>query len=185
MSVASIVLDSAHSIGSVPRRLFGSFVEHMGRCVYTGIYEPGHPRADERGFRGDVAALTREIAPTLLRYPGGNFVSNFRWEDSIGPRAHRPTRLELAWHSLETNQFGLHEFVDWADDVGAEVMLAVNLSTRDQGLRPIEYTNHPAETLVRRRIATGARTVRHQTVVPRQRMDGPWRVGHKTVSTDG
>ena len=125
MSTASIVLDSAFTIGPVPQRLFGSFVEHMGRCVYTGIYEPGHPTADNRGFRSDIAALTREIGPTVVRYPGGNFVSNFRWEDGVGPRAYRPRRLDLAWHSVETNQFGLHEFVDWADAVGTEVMLAV------------------------------------------------------------
>ena len=88
------------------RRIFGSFVEHLGRCVYTGIYEPGHPTADEHGFRGDVLALVRELGVSTVRYPGGNFVSGYRWEDGVGPLAQRPRRLDLAWHSLETNEVG-------------------------------------------------------------------------------
>ena len=113
MPTASLVLDPAYLIGPVPQRLFGTFVEHMGRCVYTGLYEPEHPRAGNFGFREDVLELTREIGPTVVRYPGGNFVSNYRWEDGVGPKSERPTRLDLAWHSLETNQFGLHEFMRW------------------------------------------------------------------------
>ena len=85
------------------RRLFGSFVEHLGRCVYDGIYEPGHPSADPDGFRTDVMDLVRELGVTTIRYPGGNFVSGYRWEDGVGPRERRPKRLDLAWHSLETN----------------------------------------------------------------------------------
>jgi alpha-N-arabinofuranosidase len=95
-------------IGKVHRRLFGSFVEHMGRSVYTGIYEPGHPRADADGFREDVLDLVHELGVTIVRYPGGNFVSGYRWEDGVGPRESRPRRLNLAWHSTETNEFGLH-----------------------------------------------------------------------------
>jgi alpha-N-arabinofuranosidase len=189
MSTASIVLDSAHSIGPVPRRLFGSFVEHMGRCVYTGIYEPRHPTADNRGFRSDVAALTREIGPTVVRYPGGNFVSNFRWEDSVGPRAYRPRRLDLAWHSVETNQFGLHEFVDWADAVGTEVMLAVNLGTRglQEACDLVEYANHPAGTYGSdRRIANGAtEPFDIKLWCLGNEMDGPWQLGHKTALASG
>ena len=101
-------------VAPVSPRLFGSFVEHMGRAVYTGIYEPGHPTADADGFRRDVLDLVRELNPSLIRYPGGNFVSGFRWEDSVGPRADRPTRLDVAWHSVETNEVGLHEFAGWA-----------------------------------------------------------------------
>src|SRR4051812_20168441 len=114
MSEARFVLDAAFTIAPVPRRLFGSFVEHMGRCVYTGIFEPGHPSADSRGFRQDVLALTRELGPTVVRYPGGNFVSNYRWEDGVGPPDQRPTRLDLAWRSTEPNAVGIHEFDQWA-----------------------------------------------------------------------
>ena len=114
MPEVRIVLDPAFTVGEVDRRLFGSFVEHMGRCVYTGIHEPGHPTADEHGFRGDVAALTREAGVTVVRYPGGNFVSGYRWEDGIGPVQERPARIDLAWRSVEPNTVGLDEFVTWA-----------------------------------------------------------------------
>jgi alpha-N-arabinofuranosidase len=93
-------------VAPVSDRLFGSFVEHMGRAVYTGIYEPGHPTANGHGFRADVLALVRELGASVIRYPGGNFVSGFRWEDSVGPRESRPTRLDVAWHSVETNEVG-------------------------------------------------------------------------------
>jgi alpha-L-arabinofuranosidase len=149
-------------IGEVHRRLFGSFVEHMGRSVYTGIYEPGHPRADADGFREDVLDLVRELGVTIVRYPGGNFVSGYRWEDGVGPPAARPLRLNLAWHSTETNEFGLHEFVRWAARAGVEPMLAVNLGTR----------RHDAVGRAPRQ--RERRSVRHPDVVPGQR-DG-WAV---------
>ncbi|MBV9889807.1 MAG: alpha-N-arabinofuranosidase, partial [Rhizobacter sp.] len=93
-------------IGETDRRLFGAFVEHVGRCVYGGLYEPAHPSADASGFRGDVLALVRELGVTLVRYPGGNFVSGYQWEDGVGPREQRPRRLDPAWGSTETNQVG-------------------------------------------------------------------------------
>jgi len=185
MPAAKLVLDAAFTIAPVPRRLFGSFVEHMGRCVYTGIYEPGHPSADENGLRGDVLALTKEIGPTVVRYPGGNFVSNYLWEDGVGPRDQRPTRLDLAWHSIETNQFGLHEFDDWAKKVDTEVMMAVNLGTR--GLREacdlLEYTNHAGGTYWSdKRIANGAKEpFNYKLWCLGNELDGPWQVGHKTA----
>ena len=189
MSTASIVLDTAFTTGPVPRRLFGSFVEHMGRCVYTGIYEPGHPTADDDGLRGDVLALTREIGPTVVRYPGGNFVSNYRWEDGVGPKDQRPSRLDLAWHSIETNQFGLHEFADWAEGAGAEPMMAINLGTRglQEACDLLEYANHPGGTYWSdRRIANGAADpfdIRLWCLG--NEMDGPWQVGHKTAAEYG
>ena len=182
---ASLVLDAAYAIGPVPLRLFGTFVEHMGRCVYTGLYEPGHPRADDTGLREDVLALTREIGPTVVRYPGGNFVSSYRWEDGVGPRVERPTRLDLAWHSIETNQFGLHEFADWADRVGTEIMLAVNLGTRglQEACDLLEYTNHPGGTYWSdRRIANGANDPFDIKLwCLGNEVDGPWQVGQKTA----
>src|SRR5919107_1173113 len=130
MPSANLVLDSAFTIAPVPSRLFGSFVDHMGRCVYTGIYEPDHPRAGTDGFRADVLELTRELGVTTIRYPGGNFVSSYRWEDGVGPLESRPTRLDLAWRGIEPNHVGLNEFMGWAAQAGVEPMMAVNLGTR-------------------------------------------------------
>ncbi len=100
---ARVVLDNDFVIGKVDPRLFGGFVEHLGRHIYTGIYEPGHPAADARGFRTDVLELVRKLGMPVMRYPGGNFVSGYQWLDGVGPRASRPRRLETAWRSLETN----------------------------------------------------------------------------------
>src|SRR5215204_7164795 len=141
MLSASMTVDPAFRVGDVDPRLYGSFVEHLGRCVYTGIYEPGHPTADANGLRADVLALTRELGTTIVRYPGGNFLSGYDWEDGVGPREQRPVRLDLAWHSTETNQFGTNEFIAWCRAAGIEPMLAVNLGTRgaDAARRYLEY----------------------------------------------
>jgi len=137
-----------YAIGETDPRLFGAFIEHLGRCVYGGIFEPGHPEADAKGFRRDVLALVRELAPTIMRYPGGNFVSGYNWEDGVGPVDQRPRRLDLAWMSTETNRFGTNEFIDWCRLAGIEPMLAVNLGTRagDAARNYVEYCNHPAGT---------------------------------------
>ncbi len=127
---ASVVVDKDFAIGAVDPRLFGGFIEHLGRHIYTGIYEPGHPRADEHGFRGDVLALVCELGMPVMRYPGGNFVSGYHWEDGVGPRAQRPVRLDLAWNVTEPNQFGTNEFIAWCRKAGIAPMLAVNLGTR-------------------------------------------------------
>ena len=189
MPTARLVLDADFTIAPVPRRLFGSFVEHMGRCVYTGLFEPGHPSADDLGLRRDVLELTREIGPTVVRYPGGNFVSNYRWEDGVGPVADRPRRLDLAWHSIETNRFGLHEFDRWASELGTEVMMAVNLGTRglQEACDLLEYTNHPGGTYWSdRRIANGAPDpFGYKLWCLGNEMDGPWQVGHKTAAEYG
>ena len=100
-----------HAAGWLAVGLFGAFVEHLGRCVYGGIFEPEHATADAQGFRRDVLELVRELAPTIMRYPGGNFVSGYNWEDGVGPAAQRPRRLDLAWLSTETNRFGTNEFI--------------------------------------------------------------------------
>ena len=173
----------------VKRRLFGSFVEHLGRCVYTGIYEPGHPTADEDGFRGDVLALTQELGVSVVRYPGGNFVSNYRWEDGVGPRDRRPVRRDLAWRTIETNEIGVDEFIKWAGRAGVEPMLAVNLGTRGvaEALDLLEYANHPAgTTLSDQRVANGApdpHGVRLWCLG--NELDGPWQTGHKTAAEYG
>jgi alpha-L-arabinofuranosidase len=182
---ASLVLSPDYVIAPVRRRLFGSFVEHMGRCVYTGIYEPGHPTADEDGFRGDVLELTRELGVELVRYPGGNFVSGYRWEDGVGPVAGRPVRRDLAWRSIETNEVGLDEFVRWARKADVEIMYAVNLGTRGvaEALDVHEYMNHENGThLSELRRANGSKAPHGVTLwCLGNELDGPWQTGHKTA----
>src|SRR5215831_9950816 len=148
MAKAAVKLDRDNAIGVTDRRLFGAFIEHLGRCIYGGIYEPGHPLADQNGYRTDVLAMVRELAPTIVRYPGGNFVSGYNWEDGVGPVQQRPRRLDLAWMSTEPNTFGTNEFIDWCRAAGVEPMLAVNLGTRagDAARNLVEYCNHPAAT---------------------------------------
>lgn len=189
MPRAHIELDKRAVIAPVRRRTFGAFVEHLGRCVYTGLYEPGHPTANEDGFRMDVVELVRELGATTIRYPGGNFVSGFRWEDSVGPRERRPVRRDLAWHSLESNQVGLDEFARWLKLTDSELMLAVNLGTR--GILPaldlLEYANHPSGTaLSDLRIANGTpqpHNVRMWCLG--NEMDGPWQQGFMTADDYG
>ena len=189
MPAARIVVDRDFTAGPVPRRIFGSFVEHMGRCVYTGIFEPGHPQADEDGFRTDVLELTRELGVSVVRYPGGNFVSGYNWEDGVGPVVERPRRLDGAWHTIETNAFGLHEFTTWAKEAGVEVMEAVNLGTRgvEAARSLVEYANHPGGAAWSdARIANGARDpfgIRLWCLG--NEMDGPWQIGHKTADEYG
>jgi alpha-L-arabinofuranosidase len=186
---ARLALDRAFTVGPVPSRLFGSFVEHMGRCVYTGIYEPDHPRADADGLRGDVLELTRAIGPTLVRYPGGNFVSGYAWEDGVGPQAQRPRRLDRAWRSVETNRFGLGEFATWADRAGVEVMAALNLGTRgvQEACDLLEYANHPSGTRLSdlRRSHGRAEPFGIRAWCLGNELDGPWQLGHKTAREYG
>jgi alpha-N-arabinofuranosidase len=189
MLTASLTVDPGAVIGPINRRLFGSFVEHLGRSVYDGIYEPAHPSADADGFRRDVTELVRELGVTTIRYPGGNFVSGFRWEDSVGPRESRPRRLDLAWHSTETNEVGLHEFSGWLDGIGSELMLAVNLGTRgvQEALDLLEYTNLAAGTaLADLRAANGHPAPFGVSMwCLGNEMDGPWQLGHLSADDYG
>ncbi len=186
---ARLVLDRAFTVGDVDERVFGSFVEHMGRAVYGGIYEPGHPTADADGFRGDVLDLVRALRVSIVRYPGGNFVSGYDWEDGVGPRSERPVRLDLAWRSIEPNQIGTDEFVAWARRAGAEPMLAVNLGTRgvDAARALVEYCNLPGGTRwADARVANGHREphgVRAWCLG--NEMDGPWQIGQKDAPAYG
>ncbi|MEH0396078.1 alpha-N-arabinofuranosidase [Streptomyces sp. NPDC020196] len=188
---ARFTLDPAFTVGDVDPRLFGSFVEHLGRCVYDGILEPGHPSADEAGLRTDVLELVRELGVTAIRYPGGNFVSGYRWEDSVGPVDERPRRLDLAWRSTETNRFGLSEYIDFLRKVGpqAEPMLAVNLGTRgvQEAIQLQEYANHPSGTeLSDRRVGHGDKApFGIKLWCLGNEMDGPWQTGHKTAEEYG
>ena len=189
MHTAHLAIRPDATIGAINPRLYGSFIEHLGRAVYNGIYEPGHPMADEAGFRLDVIELVQELGVSAIRYPGGNFVSGFKWEDSVGPRDQRPRRLDLAWHSTESNAVGLHEFQDWLDRVGSELMLAVNLGTRGvaEALELLEYANlRNGTTLAGQRISNG----RVEPFDVRiwclgNEMDGPWQLGHRSADDYG
>ncbi len=184
-----IWLDARRERGPLARRLFGSFVEHLGRCVYTGIYEPSHPSADEHGFRRDVEELVGELGPTLVRYPGGNFVSGYRWEDGIGPREQRPRRLDLAWRSVETNQVGTDDVLAWAERNRLAPMMAVNLGTRgvQAAADLVEYCNLPSGThwsdLRRQHGREQPYDVRLWCLG--NEMDGPWQIGAKTATEYG
>ena len=133
MEKATITLHRELRIGEVDNRLYGSFIEHLGRAIYGGIYEPDHPTADEDSFRRDVIDLVKELQVPIVRYPGGNFVSGYNWKDGVGPIEKRPRRLELAWKTIETNAVGTNEFVRWAKKAKTEAMMAITLA--DHALR--------------------------------------------------
>ncbi|BBE23829.1 alpha-L-arabinofuranosidase [Arthrobacter sp. MN05-02] len=189
MQNARLTLDPSFTVGRINRNIFGGFVEHLGRHVYDGIHEPGHPTADDEGFRQDVIDLVKEMGVSTIRYPGGNFVSGFRWEDSVGPREERPTRLDLAWHSTETNQVGMHEFASWLQKVDSDLMLAVNLGTRGtlEALELLEYTNLPKGTaLADQRMANGRPDPFDVKIwCLGNEMDGPWQLGHRSAEDYG
>lgn len=188
-AVSTITVNGAQPIGPVHRRLFGGFVEHMGRGVYGGVYDPEHPSADEEGFRRDVIELVRELGMTVFRYPGGNFVSGFKWEDGIGAKESRPRRLNLPWHSVETNAFGLHEFVSWVEKVDGEVMLATNLGTRGilESLDVLEYCNIPGGTdwSEKRRENGRDKPFNIRMWCLGNELDGPWQLGAMTADQYG
>ena len=185
MKQAQVILDKDYVIGRIDPRIYGSFIEHLGRAVYNGIYEPGHPLANQDGFRTDVMKLISDLHVPIIRYPGGNFVSGFNWEDSIGPRNQRPHRLDLAWFTTETNEVGLHEFCQWAREMNSDVMYAVNLGTRgpDAARNVVEYANHKGGSYWSDlRIRNGAKDpFGIKLWCLGNEMDGPWQMGHKTA----
>ena len=140
---ARIKIDLDRQIGEVSPLIYGNFVEHLGRCVYGAIYETGSTLSDKDGYRKDVRAAVKDLRPTILRYPGGNFVSNYNWLDGVGPKKERIPRLELAWYTLETNQFGTNEFIQFAKQIGTEPYFAVNMGTGtiEEERRWVEYCN--------------------------------------------
>ncbi|AJQ96638.1 alpha-N-arabinofuranosidase [Gynuella sunshinyii] len=177
------------TIADIDDRLYSAFIEHMGRAIYTGIYEPGHPSADARGFRQDVLELVRDLKIPAVRYPGGNFVSAYDWKDGIGPKENRPVRLDLAWRSKETNQVGINEFAWWAEQAGLEMILAVNLGSGNlQDAREFaEYVNHASGTywsdLRRSHGVEDPYNVKMWCLG--NEMDGPWQIGHKDAREYG
>ncbi|MDR1912990.1 MAG: alpha-N-arabinofuranosidase [Clostridiales bacterium] len=189
MRNACLVLEKDFKISPVDKRMFGSFVEHLGRCVYNGIYEPGHETANPNGFRTDVIELVKALNISVIRYPGGNFVSGYRWEDGVGPVEKRPSRLDLAWRTLEPNIIGINEFAEWCKSLGSELMVAINLGTRgmQDALNLLEYCNHPSGSLYSdMRISHGAKAPHNVKLwCLGNEMDGPWQTGHKTAGEYG
>lgn len=186
---AKITLARELKIGEIDRRVFGSFVEHLGRAVYGGIYEPGHPSADEDGFRTDVIKMINELDVPVVRYPGGNFVSGYNWEDGVGPAELRPQRLELAWGVTEPNKFGTNEFMRWCQKAGTSPMMAVNLGTRgpDEARALVEYCNHKSGSKYSdMRIGHGYKDPWNVKLwCLGNEMDGPWQMCAKTAEEYG
>jgi len=189
MKKSEIIIDKHFQIGEVDKRIYGSFIEHLGRAVYEGIYQPDSPFADEEGLRKDVIELVRELNVPVVRYPGGNFVSGYHWEDGVGPKEERPAKVDLAWQVIETNEFGLNEFVSWSKKADSDVMMAVNLGTRgiEDAKNILEYCNFKSGTYysdLRRK---------HGYEEPHNiklwcmgnEMDGPWQMGSKTADEYG
>ena len=181
---ATLKLNADYTIGKVDKRIFGSFIEHLGRAVYGGIYEPGHPQTDDQGFRKDVLELVKELGVSVVRYPGGNFVSGYNWEDGVGDKSKRPVRPEMAWASIETNEVGTDEFQEWCKRADAEVMMAVNLGTRgaqDAG-NLVEYCNFPRGTYYSdmRRANGFEEPFGIKLWCLGNEMDGGWQICHKS-----
>jgi len=186
---AEVTAHRDFTISRIDPRVYSAFLEHLGRAIYTGIYEPDHPTADKNGMRGDVAQLVRDLNIPYVRYPGGNFVSAYNWEDGVGPRDQRPTRLDLAWHTSDSNAVGVHEFSDWCDTVGTKMMLAINLGSRglDEARNFVEYVNGPLGSYwgdLRKKNGRAAPFDVNLWCLGNE-MDGPWQVGHKTADEYG
>lgn len=183
---ARVCLNTEVNVGSIDRRIFGGFLEHLGRAVYGGVYDPGSEQSDARGFRTDVLGALARLRMPLVRYPGGNYVSAYNWKHSVGPKSERPRRPDYAWQSIETNQFGIGEFVEWCKALGSAPMLAVNLGTEGarEAAELVEYCNLPGGTTWSdRRIAHGQRDpFGVELWALGNEVDGPWQAGH--VSAD-
>ena len=189
MKQTKVIIDKDFQVSRIDRRIYGSFIEHLGRAVYEGIYQPGSPFADEQGFRKDTLELVKELEVPVVRYPGGNFVSGYKWEDGVGPREERPRRIDLAWSVVETNEVGLNEFSDWAKKADTDVMMAINLGTRGvaEAMELLEYCNLDQGTHY------SELRKKHGYEKPHgiklwclgNEMDGPWQIGHKNAEEYG
>src|SRR5581483_9343976 len=183
--MARIVIDPARTTGSVDRRIFGNFIEHLGRCIYGGIYDEGSPLSDARGFRRDVLEAARPLRIPILRWPGGNFVSGYHWLDGVGPRDARPRRSDLAWYAEEPNRFGTNEFIEYCRVLGAEPYICVNLGsgTMDEAQAWVEYCNGTGNTswanLRRQHGYPEPHRVRYWGLG--NELWGPWQIGHMSA----
>jgi len=182
---ARIHIDPERVIGAVDPKLYGNFTEHLGRCIEGGIFEEGSPLSDSNGYRRDVLQAARDLHVTLLRWPGGNFSSNYRWRDGIGPRDQRPKRLEMAWHTVEDNRFGTHEFLNYAELLDTEPYICVNFGTGSwvEAQQWVEYCNRTEDTeMAELRKKNGREKpwkVKYWGLG--NEMDGPWQMGHRSA----
>jgi alpha-L-arabinofuranosidase len=188
-AVARVYIDSRRTIGALDRNLFGSFLEHLGRAIYDGIYDPGSPLSDANGFRKDVMEEVRNLGVPIIRYPGGNFVSGYNWLDGVGPKKERPRVLDKAWNTIDTNQFGTNEFMAWSKMAGALPLMGLNLgtSTPERAAALVEYCNLEKGTkwsdLRRSHGIEQPYKVEHWCLG--NEMDGPWQIGHMTATEYG
>jgi alpha-L-arabinofuranosidase len=177
-----LYVDTRRTRATLDRNVFGSFLEHLGRAIYEGIYEPGSPLSDANGYRKDVLEEIRKLNVPIVRYPGGNFVSGYNWLDGVGPTKDRPRVLDKAWNALNSNQFGTNEFLAWCKAAGTEPLLAVNLGTGtpEEAAALVEYCNEENGTrwsdLRRKHGVAEPHRVRHWCLG--NEMDGPWQIGH-------
>lgn len=189
MKDVKIIVNKAFTKGKIDKRIYGSFLEHLGRTIYSGIYEPENPCADENGFRTDVLKAVKDLGVTNIRYPGGNFISNYDWRDSVGPKEKRPKKLEIAWRVTETNEFGINEFMMWAQKANIEPIFTVNLGTKgvEDATAFVEYCNHSKGTTYSNlRIEHGfEKPYKIKTWCLGNEMDGDWQIGHKTAEEYG
>ncbi|HEY7089047.1 MAG TPA: alpha-L-arabinofuranosidase C-terminal domain-containing protein, partial [Tepidisphaeraceae bacterium] len=185
MFSATVYLDTHHHAGVIDPRIFGGFLEHLGRCVYEGVYDPGSPHADKNGFRLDVIESLKKLNMPVMRYPGGNFVSAYDWKDGVGPKEKRPRRPDFAWWSIESNQFGTDEFMQWCKMLGTEPMMAVNLGTSEpkDASALLEYCNlnHGTYWSDQRKANGHAEPYNVKYWCLGNEMDGPWQAGHCTA----
>jgi len=182
---ARIKIDTERVIGDIDPKLYGNFVEHLGRCVDGGVFQEGSPLSDANGYRKDVFKGSKDLKIGLLRWPGGNFSSNYHWKDGIGPRDQRPPRLEMAWGTVESNRFGTHEFLQYAEMLGTEPYICANLGTGtwEEAQQWVEYCNSSEDTaMTRLRKQNGRRDPWKVTYWGLgNEMDGPWQMGHRSA----
>src|SRR5437016_2386256 len=188
-SATRIFIDSRRTISPLDRNLFGSFLEHLGRAIYEGIYDPGSQLADSNGFRTDVLGEIKKLGVPIIRYPGGNFVSGYNWLDGVGPKKDRPLVLDKAWNSLNSNQFGTNEFMAWCKAVGTEPLMGLNLGTGtpEAAAALVEYCNldQGTEWSDLRRKHGVAQPYKVKRWCLGNEMDGPWQIGHMTAAEYG
>lgn len=186
---ARIKIDTERTIGDIDPKLFGNFIEHLGRCIDGGVFDEKSPLSDSNGFRRDVLDAAKKLHVTQLRWPGGNFSSNYHWRDGIGPRDQRPPRLEMAWGTVETNRFGTHEFLDYVEKLSAEPYICANLGTGtwEEVQQWVEYCNSSEDTaMTRLRKQNGRREPWKVTYWGLgNEMDGPWQMGQRSADDYG
>ncbi|HYO83292.1 MAG TPA: alpha-L-arabinofuranosidase C-terminal domain-containing protein [Bryobacteraceae bacterium] len=186
---ARVKIDTERVIGDIDPLIYGNFAEHLGRCIDGGIFEEGSKLSDGNGFRRDVFDAAQRLNVTQLRWPGGNFSSNYHWRDGIGPRDQRPSRLEMAWGTVESNRFGTHEFLRYSELLKTEPYICVNLGTGSwtDAQQWVEYVNSSAETATTRQRKQNGRAepwkVKYWGLG--NEMDGPWQMGHRTADDYG